>query len=314
MCRFREIGKGTTICDPVFLKDYEVRKAKNGNPFISMTLVDEDKQSIKACFFDREEDDLRVQKRSVVSVKLQCKEYDGSRVFNVLACEPSKKGKTSDFEKNAPIPTDTVFSVMRQMTDTMPVDLKSVLQYILDKNRAEFCSWQSSMVASGAYAGGLIFHTYRMLVMALSAAKVYSDIDKDLLVAGVICHDIGRLREISPDPAGNVKFTVSGNLLGRTMLGVKMIDEACAATNTPFTDRIMGLEHIVASHQLRSEWGAAVTPATPEAILVASLDYLDNKIGLCEEALTGVNEGCCSDQRVPFLGGFVYKADQAKTV
>jgi 3'-5' exoribonuclease len=100
-------------------------------------------------------------------------------------------------------------------------------------------------------------------------------LDKELVVAGAVLHDIGKLRELDQQPA-DTYFTPEGELIGHVLLGRDMVREAAARVEID-GQSLLRLEHVVVSHQRLPEWGAPKPPMTPEALLVHYADDLDAK-------------------------------------
>jgi 3'-5' exoribonuclease len=104
-------------------------------------------------------------------------------------------------------------------------------------------------------------------------------LDKDLVVAGGILHDIGKLREMDPRPEGT-GHTAEGSLIGHILIGRDMVREAAAAMKgePPLApDTLLRLEHLIIAHQRLPEWGSPKPPMTPEALLVHTADDIDAK-------------------------------------
>ena len=103
--------------------------------------------------------------------------------------------------------------------------------------------------------------------------------DKDLVVAGGILHDIGKLREMEQRPEGR-RHTAEGSLIGHILIGRDMVREAAAALPASAAlpaDTLLRLEHLIITHQGRPEWGSPKPPMTPEALLVHFADDIDAK-------------------------------------
>ncbi len=115
-------------------------------------------------------------------------------------------------------------------------------------------------------------------------------LNKDLVVAGAILHDIGKLRELDQQPQGT-EYTAEGNLIGHILQGRDMVREAAGRHGlTPET--LLRLEHIIVSHQRLPEWGSPKPPMTPEALIVHYADDLDAKlhmmvVGLRDDTTAG---------------------------
>lgn len=117
--------------------------------------------------------------------------------------------------------------------------------------------------------------------------KLYPDYlppgSQDLVVAGAILHDIGKLLELRASPAG-AEFTPAGELVGHIVLGRDIL--RAAATEHPLDPQtLLRLEHILVSHQRTPEWGSPKPPMTPEALLVFYADDVDAKLQMMIEAI-----------------------------
>ncbi len=100
-------------------------------------------------------------------------------------------------------------------------------------------------------------------------------LDRGLVVAGAILHDIGKLREIEERPQG-AEYTAAGNLIGHILQGRDIVREAAAAYPLA-PETLLRLEHIIVAHQRLPEWGSPKPPMTPEALLVHYADDIDAK-------------------------------------
>ena len=127
-----------------------------------------------------------------------------------------------------------------------------------------------------AWMGGLLEHILSLMGVCELAAQHYPNIDRDLLLTGVVLHDIGKLRELSWGTSFD--YTLEGQLLGHITIGIGMIEQKIAAIpNFPAAKRLL-VEHLVLSHHGEYEFGSPKLPMTPEAILLHYLDNLDAKM------------------------------------
>ncbi len=119
---------------------------------------------------------------------------------------------------------------------------------------------------------------------------------RDLVVAGAVLHDIGKLLELRATPGG-AAFTPHGELIGHIVLGRDLLREA--ATRYPIeAELLLRLEHIILSHQRTAEWGSPKPPLTPEALLVFYADDIDAKLNMMVEALQNdTNEGFMTSKK-----------------
>jgi 3'-5' exoribonuclease len=134
-----------------------------------------------------------------------------------------------------------------------------------------------------AYLGGLLEHTWFVTRLALQAAGLYADINRQLVVAGAILHDLGKLKELSQPQAP--EYTIPGQLLGHIVLGWEMIRQEAARMNFPDQNLLLQLEHIIITHHGHRDFGSPVLPKTREAMIVYFADDLDSKLKIMEQHL-----------------------------
>ena len=128
-----------------------------------------------------------------------------------------------------------------------------------------------------AYVGGLIEHTLSMAGMAERTAAHYPLIDRDMLLAGVLLHDVAKIEEYAYDrpPIG---YTDRGRLVGHLVLGAEMVRRAAERTGGMSAERVDQLTHLILSHHGQLAYGSPVLPMTPEAMLLHHLDDMDAKM------------------------------------
>ena len=132
-----------------------------------------------------------------------------------------------------------------------------------------------------AYAGGLLDHVVNLLRLADRVAPLYPALDRDLLLVGVLVHDIGKTRELESQQG--FSYTDEGQLLGHVLLGLEIVDAKIKAvearTGQPFDpEAAVRVKHMIASHHGQYEFGSPKLPMTLEAIALHHLDHLDAKM------------------------------------
>ena len=135
-----------------------------------------------------------------------------------------------------------------------------------------------------AFRSGLLEHVLSLCALAQRVADHYPWIDRELLVAGAVLHDIGKIHELSYERG--FAYTAEGQLLGHIAIGVRMMAEKLRAF-PDFPPQLRNLlEHIILSHHGQLEFGSPKTPCFPEALLFHFLDDMDSKME-CMRALLG---------------------------
>ncbi|MBN2333255.1 MAG: HD domain-containing protein [Deltaproteobacteria bacterium] len=127
-----------------------------------------------------------------------------------------------------------------------------------------------------AYLGGLLEHTVGVLQLALQIAPLYPQLDQDLLVAGALLHDIGKVVELGYEKS--FTYTARGRLLGHIVIGAEMVAAKVAKINGFPESLLILLEHLLLSHHGDYQWGSPKRPKTPEAFMLHYLDDMDAKM------------------------------------
>lgn len=162
--------------------------------------------------------------------------------------------------------------------------IRVLLNRMLADHGAQLREWPAAQQIHHAYRGGLLEHITKMAEIARALAHAY-DANEDLVLAGVILHDIGKLQELAYEP-GAATYSRDGNLVGHIGLGVIMVREAINGISGFPDDLRAQIEHIVLSHHGSREHGSPVEPKTIEAFIVASVDELDSKLNQVRRAVS----------------------------
>ena len=162
--------------------------------------------------------------------------------------------------------------------------LKKLLQVFFKKDPL-WQRFQDAPAAKGihhAYLGGLLEHSLSVARIADSLATHYSGVDRSLLLAGALLHDIGKVEELVMEVAV-IDYTPQGRLKGHLVMGSEMVAEAAAHIKDFPPELLTQLQHLILSHHGRQEFGSPTVPMTVEAFLLSFVDDLDAKMNLMEQ-------------------------------
>lgn len=150
------------------------------------------------------------------------------------------------------------------------------------RRRYEECP--ASLTGHHSSLGGLLKHTAEIVIIARQMAKVMKG-DGDLVLAGVLLHDIGKLEAYRWE--GSFEYTDTGRLLGHVVLGLRMVERRVAAEAAPpcTPEELTVLEHLILSHHGKLEFGSPVEPMTPEAEILHFADNTSAKVASFTEAM-----------------------------
>jgi len=215
---------------------------------------------------------------------------------------------------------------IREMADELQDLVQSVSNSFLKKLLKHFFkkgdpwqNYQEAPAAKGihhAYIGGLLEHSLSVAQVADFLTKHYDGVDRSLLLAGALLHDIGKLEELKME-SGVIDYTVRGRLKGHLVIGSEMV--AKAAGDIPdFPEELLEqLQHLILSHHGRQEFGSPAVPMTVEAFLLSFLDDLDAKMNITEQLRRKMDktDKSWTDyqrslERYLYLGGFGEKKQE----
>ncbi|MGN0326209.1 MAG: 3'-5' exoribonuclease YhaM family protein [Lachnospiraceae bacterium] len=166
------------------------------------------------------------------------------------------------------------------------VYLKKLLQAFFVEDEDFIKAFKNSSAAKTVhhgFIGGLLEHTLSVTNMCRYLASAYPLVKKDLLIAAALCHDIGKVREISSFPAND--YTDEGQLLGHIVMGIEMVSEKIREIDG-FPVQLAGeLKHCIAAHHGELEYGSPKKPALIEAVALNFADNTDAKMETMTEII-----------------------------
>ena len=186
-----------------------------------------------------------------------------------------------------------IFEVATNLEDK---DLQKLCLKFLTDNKEKLMYYPAAQKNHHAQYGGLLYHIKRMLMTGERVCQVYTNLNRNLVLAGVILHDMEKLNEIESNELGiSSGYSFEGQMLGHIVQGVKVIDKNTIELNFPREKAIM-LEHMILSHHYEPEFGSPKKPLFPEAELLHYLDILDARMFDMHAALEATDPGEFSDR------------------
>lgn len=192
--------------------------------------------------------------------------------------------REEDCVPSAPRPIGDMWTELAALAEAVSDrHLRVFLLRLLADHEAALKEWPAAQTIHHAYRGGLLEHILSIAAAGKALARHYGASD-DLLVAGAIIHDIGKLQELAYDN-GAISYTRDGNLVGHIALGLVMVREAAKGISGFPDDLRAELEHLVVSHHGARDKGSPVEPKSVEAFILAAVDDLDAKLHQVRSAL-----------------------------
>ncbi len=275
----------------LLLKEKHLRLTRDGKPYLDVILSDKSGAIIGKIWEHAGEIEPMIETGSPVGVRAIVEDYRGNRQLNIKRIVPvneedfSSKGFSWELilpqsEKN----TEKLWKFVEKTVDKVNnPNLLTLLHLLIINNRSKILKHPASLRLHHATMGGFLEHMVYMLNLGLHAAKQYK-LDQDLVVAGILLHDIGKLDELSGYP--NNVYTDEGNFLGHVVMGYNMVDKAIATLPDFPVDLSLKLKHILLSHQGAYENQSPKKPVFPEALLIHYLDELDARMDMMKNAIS----------------------------
>jgi len=283
----------------LLIKSADVRVAKNGKKFIAFTFQDTSGQ-MDAKYWDASDDDIeKYESSNVVKVKGKRETYQGNpqlKIFSMRLTNPGEPDNPELYLERAPMKKDDMVEVLHQaLFDITNANMNRIVRHLLNKHNKEFFQSPAAKRFHHAFAGGLAFHTVSMLNIAKTIADQYEDINKSLLFAGLILHDLGKVFELSGPVS--TEYTLEGNLVGHIVLVDEEISKACQTLKIDEKhEDVLLLKHMVLSHHGQLEFGSPVRPKLREAEILFHIDNLDATINMLNDALGRTEPGSFSER------------------
>ena len=289
----------------------QLRTTKQNKAYLNLTLGDKT-GPIEARVWELT--DPRITKDfnrgDMVKVRGSISRYEDRAQMKVDQLRKAQAGEADKLDM-LPATSQDVGALWRQLEASVEslanADMKRLLNALLaDTELAQaYREAPAARQLHHAWLGGLLEHVVSLLGLADRVAAHYPLLDRDLLVTGVILHDIGKIRELEWETGFD--YTVEGVLLGHIQMGVDLVEKTIAGL-PDFPDRLRTLVlHMILSHHGKLEFGSPKLPMIPEALVLNFLDDMDAKMqAMAQEFEKSAREGRAPDE----LTGKVWSLDQ----
>lgn len=295
MIKFSELESGHNYELFAMITELLEKEAKNGNPFLDVKLSDGDKE-IVAKLFDHDLEGFGHKRGDLLQLSLNVSTYNGNPNYLIKSYRSATdedEVSLDDFILSAPIPAKTMYDECLNIANEIKSrnnELGTIVETIYTENKDKLLYWSAAKSMHHNCYSGLLYHSWRMMKAAINLTKVYTSVDADMVIAGCMLHDVGKLVELDTDEFGVADYTVDGNLFGHLMIGAEIIRNYAKRLGIK-GELVRNLAHIIASHHYNREWGAVAPPATSEAFMVSQIDMIDAKMYIYEKTEAELNPG-----------------------
>lgn len=298
----RSWQSGDTVQGFALLTKKELRQDKNGKSFMDLEVADSSGSMAAKIWADSPAMQGQFEVHKFIAFRGQVKSYKEQLQLSIDECrETTDEDHKHGFDESLLVPStrEDIGDLWRRLTLLMTERVeRPVLRRLAGETMEIYgAALREHPAAKGmhhAYRGGLLEHTVSMAEFAVAVAGHFKELDRDLLLVGVLFHDLGKLYELGAMPAND--YTLVGRLVGHVVIGRDLLRDRCAAIPDFPADLQLHLEHLILSHQGKKEYASPVEPMTVEAVALHFIDDLDSKLNQLRNARE-------SQPGLPFLRG-----------
>lgn len=287
----------------VLLADRETATTRDGKPYFRVTFRDAARQvsfpiwNNTPLFTDCEQawkpgEFYKV--RGIYRETSYGPQLDIEKIRAVVPEDADEGFNPADFFERTRFDVETMFAELREIAEQQIANqpLRRLVLNLLDEHAEAIKQIPAATHNHHAFLGGYLEHVLSVTKTALYFSEKYEayydtlepPLDRSLVVAGAILHDIGKLHELELRKQ-RYEYSAAGRLIGHILIGRDMVREAAESVPDLDPEVLLRLEHVIVSHQNLPEWGSPKTPHTPESLLVHYADDADAKFHIMVRAL-----------------------------
>lgn len=283
---------GDTFEGFMLIKEVSKGVASNGKPFLTLIFRDMTGE-IEAKLWDASQEDEDVfTPETIVKLGGDINQFRGRpqlRIKSIRLARQTDGVRIADFLEKAPIAIEELQEkITAAIFEMKNPNIQRIVRALIKNNSEQLLLYPAATKNHHEYVSGLAYHIVSMLNIARELCKLYPELNKDLLYAGIILHDMGKLRELSG--AVSTSYTVEGNLLGHISIMVEEIGKTAEELQIE-GEEVLILQHLVLSHHGKAEWGSPKPPLIREAEILHLIDLIDAKMNMLNRSLAKIKPG-----------------------
>jgi 3'-5' exoribonuclease len=284
-----DLQDGQALTCTFLVRHKEVRSSpRTGKSWLELGLVDRT-GSISGKMWENFEAILKTfECDDVVRIRARVKIYNAQKELTIeqVTSIPEREYELADYLAHTRFDVEKLYADLRATVAAMKNPwLKRLLEGFVDDPAIapRLKRAPAAMTMHHAFVGGLLEHIVGLIGLAKAVVAHYPELDGDLLLSGVVLHDIGKLDELSY--GRGISYTTEGRLLGHISIGARQVREKIAAIPGFPRELATLVEHLILSHHGSLEFGSPSLPQTREAIALHFLDDMDSKMAAMRSSL-----------------------------
>ena len=280
--------EGMKLKDVYLVKKLVHAQTKTGKEYWNITLQDKT-GCVDAKVWDPDSPGIdEFEAKDFIWVTGEVTVFNNANQVNIRQARKADEGSfdPADYVPCSEKNIEEMYTELKGLIDSVKAPyMKKLLDHFFadDDFKKRFCYHSAARNVHHGFVGGLLEHTLSVAKVCDFFSKNYPFLDRDLLLTAAICHDIGKLEELSPYPDND--YTDEGQLIGHIVIGAQMISEAIKGIDDFPQVKANELVHCILAHHGELEFGSPKKPALAEAIALSFADNTDAKLETMKEAL-----------------------------
>ncbi|MGM0454007.1 MAG: 3'-5' exoribonuclease YhaM family protein [Thermodesulfobacteriota bacterium] len=289
-----QLQSGETVDDVFVLSEKTMGHKRDGDPYLSVVLSDKTGRMRGVVWDGVGEIAPMIDAGDFVHIRGSVSEYRGMMqiVVKAMAVEKDRDIAPSDFLPASRRNPEKMFSRLQTLCRSIETDcLRALIErfWADDAFVRAFKTAPAAKLMHHAYIGGLLEHSLSLALLVDRVADHYAGIDRDMLMAGAVLHDIGKIREFEFN--SRIDYSDEGRLINHIVIGVQMMEEKIAEIEAFPEQTALLLKHLIVSHHGSREFGSPEPPKTLDAVLLNYLDEIDSKVNGVREFINNQDPG-----------------------
>ncbi len=313
MTKIKDFHEKDRLVQNLMIKTCTKGSTPKGAPYLSMVLQD-NTGTVEAKLWDaRPEDEANAVPGTVCRFSFEVQQYNHAPQLRINQLTPVDQSTLdlSEYILTSSIDEASAKKQMRKWLDSIqnPVYRQLVSGMFARVGEAFFQYPAASRIHHG-YLGGLAEHTLGMASLAQDVAELYPQLDRDLLISGVLIHDMGKIAELGGLISG--EYSTEGKLTGHISICHGWLMEVAQDKGLADREETLLLRHMVLSHHGHLEFGSPVLPEIPEAEALSLIDNMDARMNTLRSALDAIEPGTWTQRLFALENRQFYKAKNKK--
>lgn len=266
--------------------------ASNGKPFLTLMLRDASGEIESKLWDASKEDEETFIEETIVHVQGEITQFRGRnqlRIGTIRLSQPTDGLHVTDFLEKSPVEKEVLKEqLLESIFEIKNPSLQRIVRAFIKKYDEDLIVYPAATKNHHEYTSGLLHHVVSMLALGKQLCVLYPQLNKDLLYAGIILHDLGKIKELSG--VVSTSYTLEGKLIGHIPMMVEEIGHIAQELKIE-GEEVIVLQHMVLSHHGKAEWGSPKPPLVQEAEILHFIDLIDAKMNMLGRALRNTPSG-----------------------